>query len=165
MMWPWQPPPAVNEHQLGDDGLFEKPRWPWQQPAPPPMAPTSETQGSLTPLSLSPCPSDGELTPLHSACSSPRTSLPPRACSDASGSEDAPTVHEWLEGIKTGYGAKFVPAFEQLGIEDTVDAAQVDKRVFGELETALVRGCGAKPMHVKKDELEMKAPVVTPLGT
>ena len=60
----------------------------------------------------------------------------------------------WLDAIKPGYGARFVSAFEKLGVEDIADVANIDLRFFADLQAALLE-CGAKPMHIKNIRLAL----------
>ena len=189
IMWPWQPRDQGDQApdaSAGDDGLFEKPCWPWQQRSADPLdeektvavqalvampSPVLSAAWPTGNCGISPLPSplaspfsSSVPSVLTSPHSSPRSApSPPRSaiCSEASGSnasgssDAALSCHDWLEGVKVGYGARFLPAFEQSGVEDAIDVAQIDKRCFEEIERALVHGCGAKPMHVKNVRLAL----------
>ena len=59
------------------------------------------------------------------------------------------SVHDWLEGVKVGYGGKFVAAFEEVGAEDAADIADFGVDEISSVEALLLRA-GAKQLHVKK---------------
>ncbi len=123
--------------------------WPWQprEEAPEAAAAGSDglftkpsfSQSTLSPT-LSPCASDTEPSPL------------PSPLSNAAASS---SVHDWLENVKPGYG-RFVAAFDALGIEDSLDVAQVDQRCYEEIERVLTDECGAKPMHLRNIRLALQ---------
>ena len=69
---------------------------------------------------------------------------------------DAEALHidAWLDAIKPGYGNRFLSAFEQLGIEDAADVANIDHHFYLSLQAAL-QEAGAKPMHLKNIRLAL----------
>ena len=58
------------------------------------------------------------------------------------------TAVEWLDGINTGYGAKFGAAFEEVGAENTKVIVKIGPDEIAELEDELVKA-GAKKLHLK----------------
>ena len=59
------------------------------------------------------------------------------------------SVHDWLEGVKAGYGGKFAAAFAEVGAEDAADIADLIEFEISSIEALLLRA-GAKQLHVKK---------------
>ena len=52
------------------------------------------------------------------------------------------SVHDWLEGVKAGYGGKFAAAFEEVGAEDAADIADFGVDEISSVE-ALLLSAGA----------------------
>ena len=46
---------------------------------------------------------------------------------------ECPAHGPWLEAIKPGYNERFAAAFDEIGIEDTEDFANLDDEIFAEL--------------------------------
>lgn len=62
----------------------------------------------------------------------------------------APSIEEWLEGLKEGYGKRFASVFEELGVEDVDD---LNELVDGKGDAALRRALeakGAKTIQVQR---------------
>ena len=77
------------------------------------------------------------------------------AGSSCASEPEALHVDAWLDAIKPGYGDRFFAAFEQLGVEDAADVANIDQRFYVDLHAALLE-CGAKPMHIKNIRLALQ---------
>ena len=64
--------------------------------------------------------------------------------------EEDGTMRVWLDtAVKEGYGGKFASSFEECGVEDEADLADVDDEVM-ELLVAELKAAGAKALHLKK---------------
>ena len=76
---------------------------------------------------------------------------PPASSGGSSSGVGAPSsdsIGAWLEAIQPGYNERFAAAFDEIGIEDTEDFANLDDEIFAELEVALQRS-GARQMHMR----------------
>ena len=58
-----------------------------------------------------------------------------------------PSVREWLDEVKSGYGCKFAMAFEAFGIEDQSDLTNIDDNLHDLIFEKLRAECGAKELH------------------
>ena len=63
--------------------------------------------------------------------------------------DDDGGVRDWLDSLKAGFGARFAAAFEEIGVEDVSDLADMDDELQATLEAEL-RKAGAKAMQLKK---------------
>ena len=71
----------------------------------------------------------------------------------------AGSICDWLNReVKEGYGAKYSPAFIEVGIDDQLDLLNIDDALMQILNAELLN-VGAKPMHLKniKNALEASA--------
>ena len=57
-----------------------------------------------------------------------------------------PSVREWLDKVRDGYAGKFALAFEELGIEEQADLANIAPSLADQI-FARVTACGAKELH------------------
>jgi hypothetical protein len=65
-------------------------------------------------------------------------------------------VVEWLNGVKVGFGAKFVACFDAVGLDDVVDLARIHSQSMSELKDRLVEA-GAKTAHLEQIQVAMAA--------
>ena len=73
----------------------------------------------------------------------------------------AESIREWLDDeVKSGYGAKFASAFEEVGIEDKSDLHEMDSDLMKTLEAELEH-IDAKPMHLARIKKSIEA-IVAP---
>ena len=83
------------------------------------------------------------------------------------------SIRAWLDAhVKAGFGERFAPAFEALGIEDASDVSMVDDEMLTVLEARLTSEHGAKVMHLRRLRQAMvtagadvREAVVTPSST
>jgi hypothetical protein len=66
------------------------------------------------------------------------------------------SISQWLEEIKTGWSARFAPAFEKLGFKNKEDLANMSREQLPALETELQKG-GARLVHMKQFRKALKA--------
>ena len=59
------------------------------------------------------------------------------------------SIRSWLDGVKAGWGARFGAAFEELGLEDTVDLSRATKEELDEVEQDLEK-LGAKKLALRR---------------
>ena len=70
------------------------------------------------------------------------------------------SIREWLDEVKSGFGAKFASAFEEVGIEDKSDLHDLDEEAMAALELEL-QAVDAKIIHLKKIKKAIEAIVAS----
>ncbi len=73
------------------------------------------------------------------------------------------SIREWLDEVKSGFGAKFASAFEEVGIEDKSDLHDLDEEAMAALELEL-QAVDAKIIHLKKIKKAIEA-IVAPASS